>query len=64
MIARWAKHTNAPKKGLDDMTATVRRFTAWLGHDDMAKVTFEKARDYRDAMIAAETGSRQTISTT
>ena len=51
MIAKWAKLTNAPKKGLRDMETKSGRFAAWLGHDDMARVTFENCRDYRDFLI-------------
>jgi integrase len=51
MIERWAKYTNAPKKGRQDMETKCGRFAAYLGHDDMAKVTFENCRDYRDEMI-------------
>jgi hypothetical protein len=52
MIAKWATHTNAPKKGIADTRSTAQRFAKWLGHDDMAKVRFEDARDYRDARLA------------
>jgi hypothetical protein len=52
MIPKWATHTNAPKKGIADMRSTAKRFAKWLGHDDMAKVRFENARDYRDARLA------------
>jgi len=51
MIPKWAKHTNAPKKGIQDMKTKSGRFAAWLEHDDMAKVTFENCRDYRDFLI-------------
>jgi integrase len=62
MIERWAKHTNAPKKGRQDMETKCGRFTTSLGHDDMAKVTFENCRDYRDAMIDGGELSPQSIS--
>lgn len=51
MIPRWAKFTNAPKKGRQDMETKCGRFIAFLGHDDMAQVTFENCRDFRDDMI-------------
>ena len=51
IILLWAKQTNAPKKGNQDMKAKCGRFAQWLGHDDMARVGFENCRDYRDAMI-------------
>ena len=51
IILLWAKQTNAPKKGNQDMEAKCGRFADWLGHDDMARVGFENCRDYRDAMI-------------
>src|SRR6266446_10427871 len=51
MIGKWAKYTNAPKKGRQDMETKCGRFVAYLGHDDMARVTFENGRDYRDEMI-------------
>jgi integrase len=51
IILLWAKQTNAPKKGNQDMEAKCGRFAEWLGHDDMARVEFENCRDYRDAMI-------------
>jgi hypothetical protein len=51
IILLWAKQTNAPKKGNQDMEAKCGRFAEWLGHDDMARVGFENCRDYRDAMI-------------
>ena len=51
MIEKWAKHTNAPKKGRQDMETKCGEFIEWLGHDDMARVTFENGRDYRDEMI-------------
>jgi integrase len=62
MIKRWAKHTNAPKKGIQDTTTKANRFAAYLEHDDMAKVTFESCRDYRDAMIDGGELSPQSIS--
>jgi integrase len=51
IIPLWAKHTNAPKKGIDEMTSKCRRFIEALGHDNMAAVTFPDCRDYRDGMI-------------
>jgi hypothetical protein len=51
IILLWAKQTNAPKKGNQDMETKCGRFAEWLGHDDMARVVFENCRDYRDAMI-------------
>ena len=51
IILLWAKQTNAPKKGKQDMETKCGRFAEWLGHDNMARVDFENCRDYRDAMI-------------
>jgi hypothetical protein len=51
IILLWAKQTNAPKKGKQDMETKCGRFAEWLDHDDMARVGFENCRDYRDAMI-------------
>jgi integrase len=51
IIGRWKKHTDAPKKGLQDRTTKANRFAAYLGHDDMAKITFENCRGYRDFLI-------------
>ena len=51
MIPKWAKLTNAPKKGIQNVETKSGRFADWLGHDDMAKVTFENCRDYRDFLI-------------
>jgi integrase len=51
IIGLWAKHTNAPKKGRADMVTNCGRFAAWLGHDNMTRVTFENGRDYRDFLI-------------
>jgi len=51
MIPTWAKLTNAPKKGIQNMETKSGRFAAWLGHDEMAKVSFENCRDYRDFLI-------------
>jgi integrase len=62
MIERWAKYTNAPKKGRQDMETKCGVFTAYLGHDDMAKVTFENCRDYRDKMIEEGKLSPRSIS--
>jgi integrase len=66
MIGLWGKHTNAPKKGKEDMETKCGRFVAWLkehaGHDDMARVTFESGRDYRDFLIDEGDLSPQSIS--
>jgi hypothetical protein len=51
IILLWAKQTNAPRKGKQDMETKCGRFAEWLGHEDMARVYFEDCRDYRDAMI-------------
>jgi len=51
IIEMWADNTNAPKRGKQDKTRKANRFAAWLGHNDMAKVTFEECRDYRDSLI-------------
>ena len=51
VIDKWATTTNAPKDGRGSMTTKCGRFAAWLGHDNMAAVTFENARDYRDFLI-------------
>jgi hypothetical protein len=47
----WADNTNAPKRGKQDKTTKVNRFAAWLGHNDMARVTFKECRDYRDSLV-------------
>ena len=62
MIPRWAKFTNAPKKGRQDMETKCGRFIAYLGHDDMARVTFENGRDFRDDMIEEGELSPRSIS--
>src|SRR6201984_126695 len=41
-ILLWAKQTNAPKKGKQDMETKCGRFAEWLGHDDIARGGFEK----------------------
>ena len=46
IILLWAKQTNAPRKGKQDMETKCGRFTEWFGHDDMARVGFEHCRDY------------------
>jgi hypothetical protein len=51
IIEKWAANTNAPKRGKQDKTTKANRFAAWLGHNDMAKVTFEECRDYRDSLL-------------
>jgi integrase len=57
MIDKWAKFTNAPKKGIQDKITKCGEFTAWLrtnnpqAVDDMRQVTFENGRDYRDFLI-------------
>ena len=51
MVPKWAKLTNAPKKGIQNMETKSGRFADWLGLDDMAQVTFENCRDYRDFVI-------------
>jgi hypothetical protein len=61
IIPKWAKLTNAPKKGIQNMETKSGRFVAWLGHDDMAKVTFENCRDYRDFLIEESDLSSTTI---
>src|SRR5437660_262506 len=50
------------EKGAQDMETKCGRFTAYLGHDDMAKVTFENCRDYRDKMIEEGKLSPRSIS--
>jgi hypothetical protein len=50
------------KKGRQDMETKCGRFTAYLGHDDTAKVTFENCRDYRDKMIEEGKLSPRSIS--
>jgi hypothetical protein len=36
---------------IDNMTAKCRRFMEYLGHDNMAQVTFADCRDWKDQMI-------------
>ena len=62
MIPKWAKHTNAPKKGIGDMKTGCRMFAECLKHDNMSRVTFEDGRDWRDEMIETAEVSPQTIS--
>jgi hypothetical protein len=61
MIPKWAKHTNAPKKGIQNMETKSGRFAHWLGHDDMARATFVNCRDYRDFLIEEGDLSATTI---
>jgi hypothetical protein len=67
MIDKWAKHTNAPKKGLQNMTTKCGELTAWLrtnnpqAADDMRQVTFENGRDNRDFLIDEDRLARPTI---
>jgi hypothetical protein len=67
MIDKWAKHTNAPKKGLQNMTTKCGELTAWLrtnnpqAADDMRQVTFENGRDYRDFLIDEDRLARPPI---
>jgi integrase len=51
MIEKWANYTNAPKKGRQNMETKCGDFIAYLGHDNMAQVTFENCGDYRDFLI-------------
>jgi hypothetical protein len=51
IIPKWAKLTSAPKKGIQNMETKSGRFADWLGHDNMAQVTFANCRDYRDFLI-------------
>jgi integrase len=57
IIPRWATATGAPKKGRREMETKCRRFLEALGHDNMAAVTFENCRDYRDGMIEGDLAS-------
>ena len=67
MIDKWAKFTNAPKKGIQDKITKCGEFTAWLrtnnpqAVDDMRQVTFENGRDYRDFLIDEDRLARPTI---
>jgi hypothetical protein len=61
IIPKWAKLTNAPKKGIQNMETKSGRFVAWLNHDDMARVTFANCRDYRDFLIEEGNLSGTTI---
>ena len=61
MIPKWAKLMNSPKKGIQNMETKSGRFAAWLGHDDMARVTFANCRDYRDFLIEEGELSATTI---
>jgi integrase len=67
MIDKWAKFTNAPKKGIQDKITKCGEFTTWLrtnnpqAADDMRQVTFENGRDYRDFLIDEDRLARPTI---
>jgi hypothetical protein len=63
IIPKWAKLTNAPKKGIQNMETKSGRFADWLGLDDMAQVTFENSRDYRDFLIEETALAATTILT-
>jgi hypothetical protein len=62
IIGKWMEKTkNGKKKGpkaREDMERAVKRFTSWLKHDDMARVTFENCRDYRDHLYQRDPDSR------
>jgi len=62
MIPKWAKHSGKGKKAVQDMTTKCNAFIAWLEHDNMAAVTFEDGRDWRDDMIEDGDLSPQSIS--
>jgi hypothetical protein len=51
MIPKWASLRRKGKKAVQDMTTKCAAFTAWLEHDNMAVVSFENGRDWRDEMI-------------
>jgi hypothetical protein len=61
IIEKWANDTNAPKRGKQDKTTKTNRFAAWLGHDDMVKVTFEECRDYRDSLVKEANAGKMTF---
>ena len=61
MIEKWANYTNAPKKGRQNMETKCGDFIAYLGHDNMAQVTFENCRDYRDFLIDEDDLASSTI---
>jgi integrase len=49
MIALWGRGKS--KQAIDNMEAKCRRFTDFLGHDDMTRVAFANCRDWKDEMI-------------
>lgn len=51
MIPKWAMFGNKGEKAHQDMKTKCGKFIEWLEHDDMAAVSFEDGRDWRDDMI-------------
>jgi integrase len=62
MIPKWATLKGKGKKAVQDMTTKCAAFTAWLEHDNMAEVTFEDGREWRDEMIQDGDLSTQSVS--
>ena len=62
MIPEWATLKGKGKKSVQDMTTKTTAFVEWLEHDNMAEVTFEDGRDWRDEMIQDGDLSNQSIS--
>lgn len=60
MIALWGRGKS--KQAIDNMTAKCRRFAEYLGHDNMARVTFADCRGWKDEMIDDGDLSSGTIS--
>lgn len=55
MIERWGKAKG--KRTRHSMETICGRFVEFLGHDNMAIVTFQNGRDWRDGMIEGELAS-------
>jgi hypothetical protein len=62
MIGKWATHNGKGVKSIQDHKTKCKAFATWLEHDNMAVVTFEDGRDWRDEMIEDGDLSPQSIS--
>lgn len=62
MIPKWATLKGKGKKSVQDMTTKTTAFVEWLEHDNMAEVTFENGREWRDEMIQDGDLSTQSVS--
>jgi len=52
MIADWATENHKGKKAIEDYTTKMNRFIAFLGHNDMTRVTDTDCLRYKDALLA------------